>query len=637
MSALSLSMDRIEGMDTALQTGWQSRLRKTINSMLLIAVACLSVTASSAESQPGSPPKGPRLALIIANQNYASAKDRLGGPAGDAVMIQKALKKQGFGGTDGGPTPTVLFDQGGKQMKEQIVAFKKALEKAGPLAIGFFYYAGHGGADRAGKDNFLLPVDIQGIDSADIEKQGVGIRWITDRLQGIELERRPTIAVVVDACRTQAGSEEKSPTGQTRGASTSGGMVMPDNQQPEGLIVALSTGVGKTAGDSGIYAETLAEKIGESNVSIVNMFDIVKQDVARKTGGAQIPVYQSQILKNVCIVSCADAAELAKIRGELECNGLRPEDLELALRAENLDRVKTILKCKREFLLASEVRGTLSRLFKASEFPRRQAFLVALQAAGIGFVADLKPENPDADPQYAFTPLRIALNDRNVEGMSWLLSTARPEDLRAYPRLAAIYVKALQGLAESERHKALSMLTMLIRGGLPTEANEYEAFRMARRFWLETQFGAEHQPRFFGFQGRMWDQSFGTGRPSEQAEFWRLVADLVAPGDKRERKAITAKAGDAFAAPRINAIEGAEKQMRQMLAGSGLRQVEDQRSQYGYSNVDVPAGNLRDDDMVLDMQQLLTSTSWASVSGVRAQLKRLDTSKEVLRRLAGAE
>lgn len=317
-----------------------------------LAVACALIVAVLVMCRPAMaemPAAGPRIALIIANFNYASDKDRLRGPMNDASTISKALEKLHFVGVDGSGPPTVAFDRSQKQMKELLVQFKKALERAGPMAIGFFYYSGHGGADRAGRDNFLLPVDITNIESADIEKQGVGVRSITNILQGIDAEKRPTIAVVIDACRTASPADDSSVKGGRGGAKAGAlSMVMPDNQQPAGMIVVLSTGSGQTASDSGLYAETLAEKVGESGVSIVEMFEHVKIDVARKTGNAQIPVYQSQIVVKTCLVSCADGADLASIKADLECSGLRPEDLQLAIRGENISRIKTVLKCKRE-------------------------------------------------------------------------------------------------------------------------------------------------------------------------------------------------------------------------------------------------------------------------------------------------
>jgi uncharacterized protein YjbI with pentapeptide repeats len=237
----------------------------------------------------------PRIGLIIANFDYPGIKDKLSGPRNDADLLANSLAARGFIGIEGDAGPTVRKNLGLQQTKDLINAFKRSVEAAGPLAVGLIYYAGHGAADSAGTDNFLLPTDIADIERADVSRQGLGVRWITTQLRGID--SHPKLIIVVDACRT------------TNSPASSQHMRAPDLQQPRGMLVALSTGENQVANDNGMYAQVLAEKINTPGLNIAELFEQVKLDIARKTGNSQIPVYQSQILEPLCLAGCTVVAQ----------------------------------------------------------------------------------------------------------------------------------------------------------------------------------------------------------------------------------------------------------------------------------------------------------------------------------------
>lgn len=92
------------------------------------------------------PSVGVRIGLIIANGDYLAAKDRLSGPLNDADILRKALQSQDFTGVDGDRAPSVLVNGTKEQMRQKLLAFRTALQAAGPLALGVLYFAGHGGA-----------------------------------------------------------------------------------------------------------------------------------------------------------------------------------------------------------------------------------------------------------------------------------------------------------------------------------------------------------------------------------------------------------------------------------------------------------------------------------------------------------
>lgn len=135
---------------------------------------------------------------------------------------------------------------------------------------------------------------------------------------GDDADRHPTIAIVVDACRTREGIGDNA----DRGAAPTRSMVKPDTELPLGMLVALSTGAGQIARDSGVYAKVLAEQINESaGLPLASMFDEVMGEVARRTGQLQIPVQQSKIVAKVCLASCSElwtVNPMAALRSAIE-------------------------------------------------------------------------------------------------------------------------------------------------------------------------------------------------------------------------------------------------------------------------------------------------------------------------------
>ncbi len=303
-----------------------------------------------------------RIGLIIANDDYLAAKDRLSGPLNDAAILRKALQDQDFTGVDGDRVPSLLPNGTKEQMRQKLLAFRTALQTAGPLALGVLYFAGHGGAytTATGIDNYLLAVDTPDISTAPFDVHGIGVRWITNFLGQIDADRRPTIVIVVDACRTLQGALASG----GRGASPVPTMVRPDENVPKGMLVALSTGPGKTAPDASVYAEVLADRIkASSGVPLVSLFDEVMREVANKTEQKQFPVFQSQIAAAVCLGSCkSDSDILNRIERVLEKQGAKVDAL-----GQNLDARSAETENLRRQLQAERTGGLAEILRRAAQ------------------------------------------------------------------------------------------------------------------------------------------------------------------------------------------------------------------------------------------------------------------------------
>jgi uncharacterized caspase-like protein len=247
--------------------------------LALIAVQALVVALAHAGEAPS------KVALIIANADYANPSDRLPGAMRDANLIREALenKRLGF-------RVISIRNATRTKMEAGLKEFMSALKEAGPAGVGFVYYVGHGGADPSGK-NFLLPVDVPDVASAAVGSVGLGVREISEKLS--YLDRRAAIVVVVDACRSPDAS-----------AKASSQFAPPDEQEP-GFLLALSTSKGHPASDNSPYARLLAAKLLTDGLTIDQVFERVLQEVAKETNKRQIPVHQSRITEAVCLISCS--------------------------------------------------------------------------------------------------------------------------------------------------------------------------------------------------------------------------------------------------------------------------------------------------------------------------------------------
>lgn len=298
-----------------------TRWRHALLTCLIATVFTAVLPALAQERKRG----GPRLSLLIANANYANPTDRLSGPLRDAVLLRAALRARGYAGLDGDPAgPSLVTNATRSQMIAKLVEFRDALSSAGPEAVGMIYFAGHGGANAEKNDNYLLGVETPDVATFSDVDHGISVRDLMNQNLGqIDVDKRPTIVLVVDACRTPSRAGEPG----SRGGAATRSMVMPDNQVPKGMLVALSTGPGQAATDAGVYAQVLADKLKTSaNLPLAVFFDEVKQEVARQTDQAQIPVQQSQVLDKVCLTSCgsssqADAMAALRVAIDLRATG----------------------------------------------------------------------------------------------------------------------------------------------------------------------------------------------------------------------------------------------------------------------------------------------------------------------------
>jgi formylglycine-generating enzyme required for sulfatase activity len=211
-----------------------------------------------------------RIALLIGNKDYKPGVGTLLNPLNDIRIVSDALGAVGF--------EVLKPVQNGSRaiMLRAIHDFALKLRGAGPDAVGFLYYSGHGIASAG--ENYLIPIDVEEPSTVELNVQGVKHSEVLAILRG----EAPNAAhyLVLDACRN------------TLQGARGGKGFLPVGQQ-SGVLVAFAAEPGKTASDtgagSGPYAAALAAELVKPGQSDLIMFHHVRVAVMEKTSGDQVP------------------------------------------------------------------------------------------------------------------------------------------------------------------------------------------------------------------------------------------------------------------------------------------------------------------------------------------------------------
>lgn len=208
-----------------------------------------------------------RVALLIGNQGYSAEIGRLANPHNDIALLEKTLKGLQF-------EVTTVRDASLGTMHQAVNAYVRRVRAAGPDAIAFFYYAGHGAA-ADGNVNYLIPVDVKSAEEGDLWDVSLRLTEITRKLKAEA--GNATHFVVFDACR----NELKLRKAGTKSLVQARGFV--PVAQESGMLIAYATAEGETASDvgssAGPYSSVLAEEIIKPGVEAVTMFRNVQRRV----------------------------------------------------------------------------------------------------------------------------------------------------------------------------------------------------------------------------------------------------------------------------------------------------------------------------------------------------------------------
>jgi formylglycine-generating enzyme required for sulfatase activity len=216
-----------------------------------------------------------RLALLIGNESYSQDAGPLKNPRNDIALIRAALVKVGFAQAD----ITVISNASRVDMLKAFDDFAEKTGNAGPDAIGFFYYSGHGAANER-HENYLIPVDVSDLSSG-FWYGSVSLQELLGRLSGQASQAKHF--VVFDACRNTLRLKAPGTKAlvQPKG-------YLPLQTVPGGMLVAFSTAEGELASDQGAstgpYAQALAEEIVKPGLEAITVFRNAQLRVSKSNG-----------------------------------------------------------------------------------------------------------------------------------------------------------------------------------------------------------------------------------------------------------------------------------------------------------------------------------------------------------------
>jgi hypothetical protein len=207
-----------------------------------------------------------KVALVVGNANYAEAPLR--NPVNDARAVARQLRGKGF--------EVLLRENVTKaQFSEAVADFGEKLA-AGDTAL--FFFAGHG-IQVQGR-NYLLPVDARITSEQRVRLEAMDVEAVLDQTTAA---RAAVSMMILDACRNNPF--------ERRFRSVGGGLAQIN--APEGTLIAYATAPGKVAADgegsNGLYTQALLRALGEPGLKVEEVFKQVRIEVARASGGTQVP------------------------------------------------------------------------------------------------------------------------------------------------------------------------------------------------------------------------------------------------------------------------------------------------------------------------------------------------------------
>jgi PQQ-dependent catabolism-associated CXXCW motif protein len=240
---------------------------------LLAALMALLLSGGAVAQDRAGVASEPRVALVIGNSSYAVGP--LKNPVNDAEDMAQMLRTLGF-------RVTLRQNVTQRQMIEAIGELGQQLKAGG--GVGLFYFAGHGVQSRG--RNFLIPVNA-GIDSeSQLEFDTVDANRV---LAAMDQAGNRVNLVILDACRDN-------PVARSFRSASRG---LAQMEAAQGTYIAFATAPGSVAldgpGRNGLYTHYLLQSLRQPDTDIDKVFRRVTADVARATGGKQVPWISSSL------------------------------------------------------------------------------------------------------------------------------------------------------------------------------------------------------------------------------------------------------------------------------------------------------------------------------------------------------
>lgn len=269
-------------------------IRIVLTGLLVLA---LPAAASAAET---------RLGLVISQTDYVGDLSRVISAGAEADVIASALADTGF-------QVTRAHDLTKRQLADTLNAFRRQVDLAGPDAVAFVYYTGHGAQHPESGDSYLLGVDADLVTASDLAVYGLDMQTQRD---GFAATGARAIFLVFDACRNVPGLEGYK--ANVKGLSRV-------EAKPD-MLIAYATGLDDVAKE-GVYAPVLAEEIRRPGQKAEDAFAAAQRRVAGRTNRSQLPWTNNLLYNEFCFAACEKPAVAE-----------RPEPFELVMSGSDLDR-----------------------------------------------------------------------------------------------------------------------------------------------------------------------------------------------------------------------------------------------------------------------------------------------------------
>lgn len=273
---------------------WQTVLRRAA-----LTCACLLLLPAAALAET-------RLGLVISQTDYTGDLSRVGSAGEEADTIASALIETGF-------DVTRAHDLNKRDLAATLNAFRRKVDMAGPDAVAFVYYTGHGAQHPESGDSYLLGVDAELMAASDLAFYGLDMQTQRD---GFAATGARAIFLVFDACRNVPGF-----SGYKAGVKgLSRVEARPD------MLIAYATGLDDVAKE-GVYAPVLAEEIRRPGQKAEDAFAAAQRRVAGRTNRSQLPWTNNLLYNEFCFAACEKPAVTE-----------RPEPFELVMSGSDLDQ-----------------------------------------------------------------------------------------------------------------------------------------------------------------------------------------------------------------------------------------------------------------------------------------------------------
>lgn len=237
------------------------------------AVCALSLLGASASGRAEE-----RIALIITNSSYPDQIGRLDNTAKDGDVMRAALEAVDF------RVLPVVQNANQQAMRQALADFVQAIETAGPDAVAFLYYSGHGAADRSDRgENYLIPTEAPISTARQLPIMALSLSEVVRAVESVPAKAR---FVVIDACRNVAFN--KGVKGSQRG--------FVEVSKPKGIIIGFATKPGEVAEDTNVYSRELAVALRQPGLDATAVFKETQLKVADATDGRQVPWIEDGLL-----------------------------------------------------------------------------------------------------------------------------------------------------------------------------------------------------------------------------------------------------------------------------------------------------------------------------------------------------